>query len=75
MIVWGWIIYILLFALLYLFWRHVRGASFADLLERAQHEHHQVQRVHAAHPRGGTWREHRRWMREAAGRRRRRRTR
>ncbi len=60
----GWILYLLLFALLYLFWRQVRGSSFADWLERAEREHEHVRRLHAAHPTGGDWREVQRWMRE-----------
>jgi hypothetical protein len=60
----GWILYVALLALLYLFWRNVRGLSFDDLLERSAREHHTVLKVIKKHPRGGSWSEHKQWMRE-----------
>ncbi|MFQ5938265.1 MAG: hypothetical protein ACE5LB_17825 [Acidiferrobacterales bacterium] len=59
----GWIIYVLLAVLLYLFWRQVRGMSFNDLLDRSAREHHHVLKVIGKHPKGGSWREHKQWMR------------
>lgn len=60
----GWILYVLLAALLFLFWRKTRGLSFDDLLDRSARDHHHVQRVIAKHPHGGAWQEHQRWMQE-----------
>ncbi len=60
----GWILYLLLAALLHLFWRNVRGLSFEDLLARSAREHHRVQKVISRHPRGGSWGEYKQWVRE-----------
>jgi hypothetical protein len=60
----GWVIYIVLAALVYLFWRSVRGLSFDDLLERSAREHDRVSRIITKHPRGGTWSECKRWLQE-----------
>ncbi len=62
----GYLLYLLVAALLVLFWRHVRGLSFDALLDRAAEEHHHVHRVLAKHPEGGAWREHQDWMRAEA---------
>ena len=62
----GYLLYLLVAALLVLFWRHVRGLSFDALLARAAREHHHVHRVLAKHPGGGTWRAHQDWMRTEA---------
>ena len=59
----GWVLYLLLAAVLFFFWRQVRGASFDELLARAEREHHAVLKILAKHPRGGSWRDHRRWKR------------
>jgi hypothetical protein len=59
----GLIVYLLLAAILWLMWRQVRGKSFADLLDQDLDLHHQVHRVIARHPKGGTWPQHRSWMR------------
>jgi len=59
----GYLLYLVVAALLVLFWRHVRGLSFDALLVRATEEHHNVHRVLAKHPHGGTWRAYRDWMR------------
>jgi hypothetical protein len=61
----GAVLYLLLFALLVLFWRKVRGRSFDDLLGQDLDLHERVHRVIAEHPRGGTWQEHKDWMRVA----------
>lgn len=58
----GWILYLLLAALLYLFWFKTRGKSFDDLLNQSAREHHEVMEVTARHPHGGTWRQHKQWM-------------
>jgi hypothetical protein len=62
----GYLLYLLVAALLVLFWRHVRGRSFDGLLARAATVHHHVHRVLAKHPHGGTWREYQDWMRAEA---------
>lgn len=64
MIEFGWILYLLLAVIVYLFWRRTRGLTFADLLKRDAELHHQVQKTFIDHPVGGTWREHRAWMKE-----------
>lgn len=61
----GFLLYVLAAALLALFRRQVRGQSFDDLLARAARDHHHVHRVLAQHPQGGTWQEHKDWLREA----------
>lgn len=60
----GGILYVLLAALLYMFRRHTRGCSLEDLLERSERDHHAVHAVLARHPRGGSWPQFRRWLRE-----------
>ncbi len=59
----GYLLYLLVAALLVLFWRHVRGPSFDALLARAAKQHHHVHRMLAKHPEGGTWREYQDRMR------------
>ncbi len=58
----GVIVYLALAAILWLMWRQVRGSSFANLLARDLHLHHQVHAVIAHHPKGGAWQEYQRWM-------------
>ena len=60
----GPILYLLLLALIVLFWLKVRGLSFDDILEKIEHEHHHVHRVIAKHPLGGKWKEHQQWLEE-----------
>ncbi len=62
----GFLLYLVVAALLVLFWRHVRGLSFDALLTRAEKQHHHVHRVLAKHPEGGTWQEHQDRMRTEA---------
>lgn len=62
----GYLLYLLVAALVVRFWRHVRGLSFDALLARAAREHHHVHRVLAKHPQGGTWRAYQDWMRTEA---------
>ena len=62
----GYLLYLVVAALLVLFWRHVRGLSFDALLARATREHRHVHRVLARHPEGGAWREYQDWMRAEA---------
>ena len=62
----GWLLYVVLAALLALFWKHRGGRSLDALLERDTALHHQVHRVIEKHPAGGTWRQHQAWMREDA---------
>lgn len=60
----GGILYLLLAALLVLFVLKGRPFVLDRLLERDARKHHHVQAVIGKHPRGGAWREHRRWMTE-----------
>ncbi len=60
----GPLLYVLVVALLLMFWWKVRGLSFDALLEQGRREHRQVLKVIAKHPHDGTWKEHRKWMRE-----------
>ena len=62
----GWLLYVVLAALLALFWKHRGGRSLDALLERDTALHHQVHRVIEKHPAGGTWRQHQAWMCEDA---------
>ena len=62
----GWLLYVVLAALLALFWKHGGGRSFDALVARDLALHHQVHRVIKQHPAGGTWRQYLDWMREAA---------
>ncbi len=60
----GPLLYVLVIALLLMFWWKVRGQSFDAMIEQGRHEHRHVLKVIAKHPHGGTWKEHRKWMRE-----------
>ncbi len=62
----GWILFVLLAALLALFWKRRAGCSLDELLERDAAFHHQVHRVLKKHPAGGTWQQYVTWMREEA---------
>ena len=62
----GWILFVLLAALLVLFWKRRGGSSLDGLLERDAAFHHQVHRVLKKHPAGGTWQQYQAWMREEA---------
>ncbi len=62
----GFLLYVLVAALLVLFRRQLRGQSFDGLLMRAARDHHRIHRVLAKHPQGGGWKEYQAWMREAA---------
>ena len=67
MLAFGIALYAILALLVVMFLRRAWGRSFDDVLARSEAEHHQVHRVHAAHPLGGTWRQFRQWMRDASG--------
>ncbi len=60
----GPLLYVLVVALLLMFWWKVRGLSFDDLLEQGRREHRHVHIVIAKHPYGETWKERRKWMRK-----------
>ncbi|MCH8155516.1 MAG: hypothetical protein IH786_09695 [Proteobacteria bacterium] len=62
----GFLLYVLVAALLALFWRQLRGQSFDDLLARAARDHHHVHRVLAKHPKGGAWHDYQDWVRAEA---------
>jgi hypothetical protein len=57
----GWLLYVVLGALLFYFWRRVRGASFDELLERQHEEHVAVHKVLHDHPKGGDYADYKRW--------------
>ena len=59
----GWLLYLLLGALLYYFWSKVRGASLDELIEHQHETHIRVHKVLHKHPKGGTFEEYKRWMR------------
>ena len=60
----GWIVYALLLALLFMFWRKARDKSLDALIEQGFEEHHHVHGVLTKHPEGGTWTDHQRRMSE-----------
>lgn len=62
MIIYGYIIYVLLAAILWAFWKKVRGQSFQKLIQQSAIEHHQIQELHKNHPHGGTWGEFNEWL-------------
>ena len=62
----GWILFVLLAALLALFWKRGGGRSLDELLERDTALHRQIHRVLKKHPAGGTWQQYQAWMREEA---------
>ena len=59
----GWLLFVVLAALLFYFWSKVRGASFDDLLARMHSEHVRVHKVLHKHPGGGSFADYKRWMR------------
>ena len=59
----GWLLYVVLAVLLYYFWSKARGASFDDLLARMHAQHVRVHKVLHKHPKGGTFKNYRSWMR------------
>ena len=60
----GPIFYFILVALLFMFWRKTCGLSLDKLLAKSAHDHHQINKVSAGHPRGGTWEEHQQWVKD-----------
>lgn len=62
MIIYGYFIYILMAAILWVFWRKVRGRTFEELLQLRALEHHQIIELHRKHPFGGTWTEFNYWL-------------
>jgi hypothetical protein len=62
----GWLLFVLLAALLALFWKNGGGRPLDELFERDVALHHRVHRVLEKHPAGGTWQEYQAWMREEA---------
>ena len=59
----GWVLYLVLAALLFYFWTRVRGASLDELIDRQHQEHVAVHKVLHKHPKGGTFEEFQRWSR------------
>jgi hypothetical protein len=62
----GWLLFVLLAAVLALFWKNGGARPLDELLERDRALHHQVHRVLEKHPAGGTWQQYRAWIREEA---------
>jgi hypothetical protein len=60
----GVILYLLLAAIIVMFWLKIRKKSLDDLLEQSNRDHHHVQKVIAKHSYGGSWNEHQQWMKE-----------
>jgi hypothetical protein len=60
----GVILYLVVVALALMFWLKRGGLSLDGLLERSEHDHHHVHRVIVKQPLGGSWKEHKQWMRE-----------
>ena len=60
----GYLLYVVLAALLYIHWRAAAVRGIDELLDAGHHHHQQVMRVIAEHPKGGDWPDHRRWMAE-----------
>ncbi len=60
----GVILYLLLVAIVVMFWLKVRNKSLEDLLEQSDRDHHHVQKVIAKYSYGGSWNEHQQWMKE-----------
>ena len=58
----GWLLYLLLAALLFYFWMNIRGMSFDDMIDRQHDVHVAVHEVLHKHPKGGTYGEFNRWM-------------
>lgn len=58
----GWILYLLLAGLMFIFWRKGGGRKMQELLEDSAHHHHRILDVIARHPEGGSWKQHRQWM-------------
>ncbi len=61
----GYLLYLLLAAIIFAMWRRVRGLAFTDLIERSAQEHHVIQRIGEKHPGGGSWKEFKEWYRAA----------
>ncbi len=60
----GWLLYIVLAALLFFCFPHFRGKSMDDLFADDDDLHHRVHRIGKKHPRGGTWGEYASWVEE-----------
>ena len=60
----GLILYLVAAALVLMFWLKRGGLSLDGLLACNEREHHHVHRVIAGHPLGGSWKEHKQWLRQ-----------
>jgi hypothetical protein len=63
----GWMLYVLVIALLILLYRRAPGLSLEAQLDAARREHEAVQRMLREHPQGGSSRQVRRWLSEEQG--------
>jgi hypothetical protein len=61
----GYLLYVILAALLYIHWRVAAGRGIDALLDAGKLHHQQVMRVIVKHPMGGDGRDVCRWMAEA----------
>ncbi len=57
-------LYLMLLALVVMFWRKKASRNLDELISDGESEHHHVHRVIGKHPEGGTWRQHNGWMAE-----------
>ena len=60
----GLILYLVAAALVLMCWVKRGGLSLDGLLARNERDHHHVHRVIAGHPLGGSWKEHKQWLRQ-----------
>ena len=60
----GIILYLLLVAIIVMFWLKTRKKSLDDLLEQSARDHHHVQKVMTQYSRGGSWKEYQQWMKD-----------
>ena len=62
----GIVIHVILALLILMFWRKARGHSLDDIFGQNAASHHRVNEFHTAEPVGATWKQHQKWMKEAA---------
>ncbi len=62
MLIYGYIIYLLLLAILWVFFTRVRGKTLEQLFDQSAVEHHQIIELHRKHPAGGDWQEFNNWL-------------
>lgn len=60
----GWILHLLLIAILYLMWRSAGTLSLDELIDRDTLHHHLNSQYHQEHQKGGSWDDYRLWLKE-----------